>query len=64
MEKPELLKKLDKMLDEARAAHTWGSIEIEIRDGVPVVLRTARTEKLEEVTPDRKNWGRHDYQNR
>jgi hypothetical protein len=62
MEKPELLKKLDTMLDSAARERTWGSIEIEIRDGVPVVLRKASTEKLQEDATATKNRGRHEYQ--
>jgi hypothetical protein len=50
MEKPELLRKLDAMLDAAARTGEWGSIEIEIRYGKPSVLRKTTTEKLEEST--------------
>lgn len=52
MEKPALLKKLDAMLDEAESVGYWGTIEIEIRKGAPVLLRKSVTEQLRtEETP-------------
>ena len=46
MDKKELLRKLDGMLDGASRERMWGNIEIEIRDGVPTVLRKLTTERL------------------
>jgi hypothetical protein len=46
MTRPELLKLLDSTLDTAERTHEWGSIEIELRDGIPVVLRRSTTKKL------------------
>ncbi len=62
MERETLIRKLNTMLDTAARERTWGSIELELRDGVPVILRKASTEKLEEATTERNNRGRHDYQ--
>jgi hypothetical protein len=62
VEREKLIHKLDGMLDSAARERTWGSIEIELRDGVPVILRKASTEKLEEGHTERNNRGRHDYQ--
>lgn len=47
MQKAELLKKLDALIDEASAQRVWGAIEIEFRDGVPVIVRKMTTEKLD-----------------
>lgn len=46
MTKPEMLRKLDGVLDQLERERTFGSIEIEIRDGKPVVMRTTKTDKL------------------
>jgi hypothetical protein len=62
VEREKLIRKLDSMLDTALRQRTWGSIEIELRDGVPVILRQASTEKLEEGAAEKNNRGRHDYQ--
>lgn len=48
MDKPTLLKKLDGLLDEARRTNQWGNIDIEIRNGTPVVIRRSYTDKLTE----------------
>jgi hypothetical protein len=45
-ERQKLLKKLDSILDEFERARTWGTIEIEIREGVPNFVRKMTTEKL------------------
>jgi len=47
VEKLTLLRKLETMLAEAERAHTWGTIEIELREGVPSLLRKSTTEKVE-----------------
>lgn len=48
MEKEVLLKKLSCLLDEAERSRQWGNIDIEIRDGKPVVVRRSYTDKLTE----------------
>ena len=50
MSKMQILRKLEAMLDDAERAKMWGNIELEIRDGVPVVIRKSTTEKLESAT--------------
>jgi hypothetical protein len=47
MEKPQLLKKLESILDEAERTRMFGTIEIEIRDGRTVVMRTTKTDRLD-----------------
>lgn len=37
---------MDVVLDQLERERTFGSIEIEIRDGRPVVMRTTKTDKL------------------
>jgi hypothetical protein len=61
MDREKLVRKLEGMLDSAETDRMWGSIEIEIRDGVPVIIRKASTEKLEEGATGGNNRGRHDY---
>jgi hypothetical protein len=46
MTKTALLDKLSTMLDKALQERMWGNMEIEIRDGVPTVLRKMTTERL------------------
>ncbi len=46
MDRPTLLKKLDVLLNEAERTEFWGSLEIELRKGRPVLLRRSTTEKL------------------
>ncbi len=48
MDKPALLQKLGTLLDEADRTRQWGNIDIEIRDGKPVVIRRSYTDKLTE----------------
>ena len=64
MDREKLIRKLDGMLDEADKARMWGNIEIEIRDGVPVIIRKSSTEKLEEDATEKNNRGRHEYRSR
>jgi len=47
MDREKLIRKLDGMLDAADKDRLWGNIEIEIRDGVPVIIRKSSTEKLQ-----------------
>jgi hypothetical protein len=55
MTKHALLKKLDAMLSVAEQERMWGNVEIEIRNGLPTVLRKLTTERLQErdITRDR-----------
>jgi hypothetical protein len=46
MDKPQLLKKLDAMLDEAKRTSQWGTIEIVLQYGEAVTLHETRTTKL------------------
>ena len=46
MEKPDLLRKLESMLDVAKRNGEWGSIEIEFQNGTAVRIRKSTTEKL------------------
>ena len=46
MTKTALLKKLETAIDEAERQQMYGNIEIEFRAGEPCILRTAKTEKL------------------
>jgi hypothetical protein len=48
MERPELLKKVERLVDQAMREGMWGSIEIEFRQGRPTLIRTHKTEPLEE----------------
>ena len=47
MDKAVLLKKLQVILDEAERSRMFGQIEIDIRDGRAVVLRTSKTDRLD-----------------
>jgi hypothetical protein len=47
MNRAELVKKFEAMLDEMSAKRTFGTIEIEVRDGAPILIRTIKTEKVE-----------------
>ncbi len=46
MTKPDLLKKLEAMLEEFERGRTWGTIEIQINEGTPYIVRRMTTEKL------------------
>jgi hypothetical protein len=48
VEKEDLIRKLSGLLDDAKNARQWGNIDIEIRDGQPVVIRRSYTDKLTE----------------
>jgi hypothetical protein len=45
-ESQDFLQRLTAILDEAKTAHRYGSLEIELRDGVPVTIREVRTHKI------------------
>ncbi len=49
MDKQTLLRKLDSMLEEAARDRTWGLIEIDLKNGVPILLRKTTQEKLASV---------------
>jgi hypothetical protein len=47
MEKPELLRKLEKLIDEAERESLWGSLEIDFRRGKVTLVREHKTALLE-----------------
>jgi hypothetical protein len=47
MEKPELLKKLETILDDAERRQMYGSIEIQIHRGKATVIRKTETDRLD-----------------
>ena len=53
MTRPDFIRKLTDILDEAERTQMFGSIEIEIRAGRPTVVRTTKTDLLEKL--DREN---------
>ena len=59
MIKSELLKKIEAIIDGAEREHSFGTVEIEIKNGQVVLLRTIKTEKIESRGEDR-----HANQNR
>ena len=50
MEKQTLRQKLETMLDEAEHPRTWGTMEIELREGVLNLLRKSTTKNLQDIT--------------
>lgn len=48
MNRPELFQKLESLLEEAQQSKGYGTVEVEIREGKPVLLRTIKTEKIED----------------
>jgi hypothetical protein len=44
---PKLLKELQDIFAEAARTEMWGTVEIDIQRGVPVVIRQTRSKKLE-----------------
>jgi hypothetical protein len=46
MTKAALLKKIDTILDELERGRAWGTIEVEVRDGQPNMIRRTVNEKL------------------
>ena len=46
MNREQLIKKLEVALDEWEKNHTWGTIELEIHDGLTVLLRKETKEKF------------------
>ncbi len=52
MNRDQLLLKLSAMLDEAARTAMFGTIEVEVREGAPILIRTVKTEKIQ-CTGDR-----------
>jgi hypothetical protein len=50
MNKLEIMRKLDTLFNQLDRERAFGAIEIEIRDGKPVVMRITKTDKLTETT--------------
>jgi hypothetical protein len=48
MDRPQLLKRLDALLTEAERTHQWGTIQIDLQFGKPVLIRETRNTKLSE----------------
>ena len=46
MTKTALLKKIETVLDELERGRAWGTIEIEVREGQPNMIRRTVNEKL------------------
>jgi hypothetical protein len=44
---PKLLKELQEIFAEAARTEMWGTVEIDLQRGVPVVIRQTRSKKLE-----------------
>jgi len=53
MNREQLLQKLNAMLDEAERTETFGSIEIELRNGKVLLVRTIKTELINGREGDR-----------
>jgi hypothetical protein len=58
MDRETLIQKLKGILDEWERTRSWGNVEIEVREGVPNMMRITKNEKLEAQENIR---GRHDY---
>ena len=46
MNRTEIVKQLDETLAEWERDHKWGELQIEIKDGVPVLMRATVQQKL------------------
>jgi hypothetical protein len=55
MTKDALLKKIEVAVDEAMRQRLYGNIDIEFRAGVPIILRSAKTEKLDDEGNNRRD---------
>jgi len=49
VDRTQLLKKLDAVLEEWERTHAWGLIEVEVHDGVPYLLRKETKEKFDTI---------------
>jgi hypothetical protein len=47
VERQALIRKLEAMLDDAERTQAFGSIEIELRNGKPLLVRTIKTELIQ-----------------
>jgi hypothetical protein len=58
MTKAALLKRIETILDELERGRAWGTIEIEVRDGQPNMIRRSINEKLisQENTREQKTY--------
>lgn len=52
MNKDQLVQKISTMLDDAARTSMFGTIEVEVREGSPILIRTIKTEKIQ-CTGDR-----------
>lgn len=50
-----VLKKLEALLNEAAAQRTWGEIQIDLKDGKPILIRQTVQMKLHEDYPSGSN---------
>ena len=50
-----VLKKLEALLNEAAAKRTWGEIQIDLKDGKPILIRQTVQMKLHEDYPSGSN---------
>jgi hypothetical protein len=48
MQRTELHAKIDGLLDDWERGRAFGNVELEVRDGKVILLRTIKTEKLED----------------
>jgi hypothetical protein len=46
------IQKLAALLAEAAEKRTWGAIEIQLKQGIPILVRTTTQEKLEDYPND------------
>jgi hypothetical protein len=49
--KQALLKKIENILDELERTRAWGTIEVEVREGVPNMVRRSVNEKISQENP-------------
>jgi hypothetical protein len=48
MTKPDLIKKLDALLEQLERERAYGSVELEIRGGRASIVRVTKTERLDQ----------------
>ena len=51
MTKAALLKKIETILDELERGRAWGTIEVEVREGQPNMIRRSINEKIAQENP-------------
>lgn len=59
MTKPDLMKKLEAIVEEFARNRSWGSVEIGFSDGAPTLLRVETTQKLAQESNRATNGYRH-----